>query len=328
MRRLLLLLILGLVAEVGCATCDSSSPPTATTRLGLSQPVINACNWGTTLNQDFSILDSSVACLACNQTFTGTNHFASALFIDSGNGLALNNSNNTAASGLENFGASGKEQIKVIAPNGVAFNGTALDPQSGWPSVLVYPTIYENQATFAIAESSANGSFAYSGFVGTGPINQSVLWSLPKNDGQTYTPIVTDGNAHLSFSQVLNASAISGGLYVGTGTFTSADPFNSQMDIFGVDLDSYSLVVATHSASGIVGPPALSISTSGVVALGGGLVLWNLPKATINLTVAKSTGTMVYCTDCAANGGKGTVCVSTGSTATYQFTLSTGTRCQ
>ncbi len=42
---------------------------------------------------------------------------------------------------------------------------------------------------------------------------------------------------------------------------------------------------------------------------------------------SNTTGQIAYCSDCTANGGKGTICISTGA-AVDSFVLSTGTVCK
>jgi len=59
----------------------------------------------------------------------------------------------------------------------------------------------------------------------------------------------------------------------------------------------------------------------------------NLAISTMSLTLVAQTtapvGSLVYCTNCATNGGVGTICVSTESTtAQNAFVLSTGTVCK
>jgi len=71
-----------------------------------------------------------------------------------------------------------------------------------------------------------------------------------------------------------------------------------------------------------------SLSTVGQNTIPG-LVLpsYTVAYATTSL-ISDTTGQVIFCSNCSANGGKGTICVSTGTTATYQFVLSTGTACK
>jgi hypothetical protein len=48
----------------------------------------------------------------------------------------------------------------------------------------------------------------------------------------------------------------------------------------------------------------------------------------INNSTAPTVGYMKWCYNCVANGGAGTICISTGSTNANQFVLSTGTACK
>lgn len=49
-------------------------------------------------------------------------------------------------------------------------------------------------------------------------------------------------------------------------------------------------------------------------------------------TIMNSTATIIgrerWCYDCTANGGKGTMCYSTGTTNAFSYVLSTGTACK
>ncbi len=51
----------------------------------------------------------------------------------------------------------------------------------------------------------------------------------------------------------------------------------------------------------------------------------------INTSTAATVGMLKYCTNCAANGGLGTICISTSTSAPgagSDFVLSTGTQCK
>lgn len=51
----------------------------------------------------------------------------------------------------------------------------------------------------------------------------------------------------------------------------------------------------------------------------------------INTSTAPTVGFLKFCTNCAANGGSGTICVSTSTNAPgagSDFVLSTGTQCK
>lgn len=50
--------------------------------------------------------------------------------------------------------------------------------------------------------------------------------------------------------------------------------------------------------------------------------------AVIIASTAPTIGYPIWCTDCAASGGRGTLCTSTGTTGSNQFILSTGTVCK
>lgn len=48
----------------------------------------------------------------------------------------------------------------------------------------------------------------------------------------------------------------------------------------------------------------------------------------IQTSTAAAVGQLKWCTNCTANGGAGTLCISTGTTSVFQFVLSTGTACK
>lgn len=81
MKKLLSVLLLGLWTGSLYGACDSTTPPTTTPRLGLAQPVINACGWGATLNTDLSIIDSSSVFLNASNNFTAAQTFTNSVTI-------------------------------------------------------------------------------------------------------------------------------------------------------------------------------------------------------------------------------------------------------
>lgn len=81
MKKLLSVLLLGLWTGSLYGACDSTTPPTTTPRIGLAQPVINACGWGATLNTDLSIIDSSSVFLNASNNFTAAQTFTSSVTI-------------------------------------------------------------------------------------------------------------------------------------------------------------------------------------------------------------------------------------------------------
>lgn len=82
------------------------------------------------------------------------------------------------------------------------------------------------------------------------------------------------------------------------------------------------------SGYGATQPRSIGVVTASTSTFTGGVGLWALPVAQITALTATATGQIVFCTDCGSSGGKGTICVSTGSTNIAQFVLSTGTKCQ
>lgn len=64
-------LIMGL-SGIGQSACTQNGPATYTTKAGIKQPAINNCNWGTDLNADMSIIDSSFGALGSANTWIST----------------------------------------------------------------------------------------------------------------------------------------------------------------------------------------------------------------------------------------------------------------
>lgn len=113
-----------------------------------------------------------------------------------------------------------------------------------------------------------------------------------------------------------------------TVTISSAALFSSTVTMQNVGsfvATGFSSMTFTSVAVTLDNASPLTASTA---TFNGGVGLWNVPIAQLNTLIPSTTGQMVFCTDCTANGGKGTTCVSTGATTTFQFVLSTGTRCQ
>ncbi len=82
LKKGLLALGIGLLARIASAIpCNSSTPPSLTTRAGFSEPVINACNWGATLNTNFTILDASMCIQGAVNIFSSTNTFTQPVII-------------------------------------------------------------------------------------------------------------------------------------------------------------------------------------------------------------------------------------------------------
>lgn len=75
-------------------------------------------------------------------------------------------------------------------------------------------------------------------------------------------------------------------------------------------------------------PQSLGVVTASTTTFTGGVALWSQTAAQIAALTSTTTGQMVYCSNCGSAGGNGTMCISTGTTAVYQFVLSTGTACK
>lgn len=85
--------LLGAV-QIGFAACDPSTPPVVTPRIGLLEPVINACGWGVTMNNNMSILDTNTILLGAPNTFTADQTYTGNIFVST-----LNVTNNAIING-------------------------------------------------------------------------------------------------------------------------------------------------------------------------------------------------------------------------------------
>lgn len=281
------------------------------------------------------------------------------------NGPLLTQGNTWA--GFNNFSASttfsGNLNISsgVLVLGGYGANGQILT-SGGFGAVPSWST----NPGLASLLSSANtwtGSNTYlsSATFGTG----SMVWDNPNgvlrfglgvSDPLSWITINNNGDANF-LNGAISVHTSSPALFVTTNTSTgSITPWKANTNsvdnafftlngtprsailkvqpLTGPDQTILPLTIATVNQ----GTPAISsvtivlqstgVTISSATAIVGPLTLWNLPIATINGLTPSTTGQMVFCQDCAANGGKGTLCVSTGTTTTFQFVLSTGTACK
>lgn len=204
MRRLILCAVAGLLAQgANAASCNSNPTYTYTSRIGLTVPPINACSWGTTLNNDLTVIDSSVCVEAGTNDFTGANTFSQGFTIKSGSTVTFNSADNTRSGTITNAGnASGanNNDLQIRAADGVCING---DCTSGIDLMVGTANGSFNSAAFAVSGSSTNGTHAYSGFRGRAQsIDHSTIWSLPAKDGTNGQALVTDGTAGLSWADL------------------------------------------------------------------------------------------------------------------------------
>lgn len=182
---------------------------TYTTRAGIPKPADADTDWGTTLRSSFDVIDSSMAILGGVNNYSGTNNFKG-VNVSSGNALSLYNTLGNALAYLQNAGGTGNSEINIVALDGIGLNNSAL---GSYADLIIYGgNASPGYGRFAVEGSSANASFAYSGFIATSPIDSSTLWSLPKKDGTANQPLVTDGSAHLSFTSTLSSTTFVGGI--------------------------------------------------------------------------------------------------------------------
>lgn len=178
---------------------------TYTTRTGIYKPADGDLSWGPHgIRDSFDIIDSSFSVLTATQTFTGTITIDNSLSVGGYGGnsfLSICNRSFANCGTLSNPFTS-KATLEFLATDGLGLGINHGNAQvAGWPYVLV------TSNGWGVVSSSADSTTTYSGFKATSPIDQSVLWTLPKKDGSANNAIVTDGSAHLAFSS--------------TGTFTN-----------------------------------------------------------------------------------------------------------
>lgn len=77
----LLFLAFSLLSVYCHAACDPTLQPSYTPRAGIAQSQINSCSWGTVINNDWSIIDSSAAFQATSNIFTATQTFTQPIII-------------------------------------------------------------------------------------------------------------------------------------------------------------------------------------------------------------------------------------------------------
>jgi len=128
MKKISLILLLSLPAI-------SLFADSTTTRIGLTKPTIGSTGWGTKLNSDMDLIDSTVACVGLPNTYTSSNTF---------NGLLT--STNTTINGTLTL--NGPMASPLTVPNG----GTG---QSSLANVSVASSSYASSAGTSLTSSSS-----------------------------------------------------------------------------------------------------------------------------------------------------------------------------
>lgn len=192
---------------------------TYTTRTGIPRPADGDSDWGTTIRAAFDVIDSSVCLLSDDNAFSGSNSFSDNVLIKGGEAVWFYSVDNGGIATISNPSTSG-QNILISAPSGACINGSACLSNID----LAISASSGGYGRFAVIGSSADASTAYSGFKSTSPILQSTLWSLPRADGTSGQALITDGSAHLSFS---NWTSTMPATYLAAVTFSSTVVFNS-----------------------------------------------------------------------------------------------------
>ena len=159
----------------------------------------------------------------------------------------------------------------------------------------------------------------YSGFIGTSPVNQSTLWSLPTADGTNGQFMKTDGNAHLSFIGPYGAFVSSISVVASTASFYEATFSTATVGPYHVDI----------STTGHLN--AQKVNGSTVTSCGAGATL---AGSDIAGTITTGSGSPTACTltfaqkftntpTCVCSPNAGVSCgVSSSSNASVTFALS------
>lgn len=110
------------------------------------------------------------------------------------------------------------------------------------------------------------------------------------------------------------------------GEWTTPATCGADGNILQISGPNCNVVASTN----VVLPGTLTVTSGATILSTATFRLQNLTAAQISASTATYIGQPVYCTNCTASGGKGTVCVSTSTNAPgsgSDFVLSTGTIC-
>lgn len=240
MNRLAFFAFLISFAATAChATCDSSLTPSYTTNIGLQVPQTNSCSWGTALNENFSILDSSVAILSNTNNFTGANNFST-------NPLSLNYQS------LRFYDSSLGRYLSLIASGTVTTTSFVL-PNADGTSGQVLSTDGLGRLYFQTAGASGNASSL--------AVNQ--------NGTQISSPTVAINFLSPPFSVSAVTTSTAQVTLLGSSVTLQGNTFNQASRL--VLLDGSSKLPAVD------GSQLTGLSFTGVLA-GGATSYWNNPS--------------------------------------------------
>lgn len=297
---------------------------TSTTNLSLYKPTVGETGWGTSVNNNFDIIDSSMVTRPGSNAFTGYNSFTSSVAFSSSTFNRIWIASPTYSISTDKLAVNGA--LRVGGGSGAIYacdsnfqNCSSLSNSNGL-------TLANSAGTslFVSRDATATGGIAFiSGAIqGAYVITGSNIPGVFSADRLLVGPTIGDRLSN-TVDPSGTRSAIENALYVGTHTVAGTPQFA----VRGSTNSTYSVLIGTAVALSATNYH-FAISTSGNSIFHGGVGLWNVPIASINTLTAETTGQMLFCKDCTACGGKGTICVSTGSVSPGQFVLSTGTRCQ
>lgn len=248
MRSFALSFVIVSISTIVFADCDSTLTPSYTSNIGLAKPDINSCSWGVVLNNDWGIVDSSVAVLSRSNSFTGSNNSfsgltASSITVSGSNGFLM-----PAASSIT-FNSSYPQEMNFSAPSALSTSFT-FDANCGG--------VYEN-VDFGPDHITLNqqvcGASAYPhlDFCNTG-VCQSIYGD----------PTYASPPSGLYFLAVPNTTQPP--LFVGTSSVTvNAGGFNSNFGIktSTIAMTAFNTTTTSATVTGTAGLAIANISPTG-----------------------------------------------------------------
>lgn len=251
-KRLLKLLFALTLPLMAHADCDPTlTSPTNTTRTGLTQLQVNACNWGTVTNNNWAIIDSSAAILSQQNTFSGANTFNGGLVIGAGQSLQFNDASThsisitvpgTVTTGAISLPTADGTNGQVIQTNGtgqwswvtqagsggVSTLGVTTGTVAGFSTVRSTPTSVINLNSSQFGVTPIAGATAYITLLPSSVTLQGNTFNqagklvqlngsaqLPALDGSLLTGVVTTGILPHGSTEYWN--------YPSTGTFVDTN---------------------------------------------------------------------------------------------------------
>lgn len=162
---------------------------------------------GSTSSTDLHIETNGISRINVDRT-TGEVAFNNGARVKYGNSLVFDKSTGASGAYIGNVTGLGLAAMNINAADGLGINTN--NPFIGVVDVVIAAGNSHSQGNFAVLGSSVDGTTAYSGFVSTTSVAQSMLWSLPLKDGPSGGIWITDGASHTSFSPTVTISTTTG----------------------------------------------------------------------------------------------------------------------